>query len=823
VSRVLIVSAADLTPVLGQTVLWGEDVERVFASSHSAALEIARAFLPSLVVLDGGDAPPTLGLIRRLREHPGTRRSSIVVVSDSPTPVPKDDLLRAGANLALRAPVDGSVWNARFKRLLAVPTRIRSRFPVWLQRAHPARDPAFSGEVLDVSVTGMLVETEREIEPGARLDLRFTLPGGSEEVRAAASVARATEGSPARIGLSFRRFDERGAAQIQALLAMAPAPHAFGRYEVLGPLGEGSMGSLYRAYDPVAQRVVAIKTLKPELLAGADAEDYARRFRHEAQAAAKLVHPNIVTIFDVADDYFVMELLEGMTLQALLAEHGGLDPETACRLLAPVADALDYAHSRGTIHRDVKPANIMISPTGNPTVMDFGVAHLVSGHATAPGQVFGSPFYMAPEQITRNEASPQTDIFSLAVVAYEVLTGRKAFEAEGVTPILFQVVHADPPSACSWIPNLPRHCDAALQRALAKDPAVRFSSARAFVEALQPPTPRLPTAPGQTPPAAGHGLADPADPRQETHDLRDAAQAVRAGSSRRPAALAAAGLLAAAILGGLALQSRRPTPPAQTHPPGLAITTVPPGATVWLDGIAMGITPLFLSNVPPAAHRVRIAADGYVSSELSVRTTHEATAMPLRFILQQATGTLELDSDPASATVQVDGLPRGTTPFSDNRMAPGTHRVIVERPGYRSFAQAVDVSPGKTERLVARLEREEGPAPSDEGLRRRGWVRVGDLVVLGPGVTPPWRRSGEPAPYPEAARRLHIEGTTAVELTVSETGEVLDARVTESAGQLLDEALLRAVATWRYEPAGKNGVKVRVRIVERQGFSLSDP
>jgi TonB family protein len=323
--------------------------------------------------------------------------------------------------------------------------------------------------------------------------------------------------------------------------------------------------------------------------------------------------------------------------------------------------------------------------------------------------------------------------------------------------------------------------------------------------------------------APGAGSADPADPRLETHDLRDNAQAIRTGSSRRAASLVAAGLALAAIASALALVSARPTLRPPPPPPGLAITTVPPGATVWLDGAPVGTTPLFLSNVPPASHRVRVAVEGYVSSELSVRTTDEATAMPLRFILQQATGTLELDSDPAPATIQVDGQARGTTPFSDNQMPPGTHRVLVELPGYRSFSRAVDVSPGKTERLVAHLERDPDTASSDESLRRKGWVRVGDLVMLGPGVTPPWRIAGEPAPYPEAARRLNIEGTAAVELTVSETGDVADARVVESAGELLDEALLAAVLTWRYEPAQSYGVKVRVRIVERQGFTLSDP
>jgi len=815
VSKVLIVSSADLTPVLGGTILWGEGVERVFASSPSAALDVARAFVPSLVVLEGADAPATLGFIRQLREHPGTRRSSIAVVSTPPAPAAEEEILKAGANLALRAPLDSEVWDARFKRLLAVPCRLRVRFPVRLQPA--AGVGSFAGEALDISVTGLLVEADTTLDTGAGLELRFTLPGSREELRAAASVVRASPGSPARMGLAFRRLEADVEHQIRALLAAAPVARAFGRYEVLGPLGEGSMGTVYRGFDPVARRVVAIKTLKPELLATLEAADYERRFRREAQAAATLVHPSIVTIFDVGDDYFVMELLEGATLQALLRERGRLDPATACRILAPVADALDYAHRRGTIHRDVKPANIMIPPDGRPKVMDFGVAHVVSGSITAVGQVVGSPSYMAPEQITRSEASPQTDVFSLAVVAYEAVTGHKPFEGVGITPVLYRVVHTEPPLASTWNPALAPHQDQALRRALAKDPRLRFPTASSFVAAFGSAAAGDAAPPGPSSLAAR--AADPTDPGVETHDLGRIVRAVRA--SRRRAWAAAALLALGTISAGFVLRAPRPRAEDPAPKPALAITTVPPGASVWLDDVPVGAAPLFLSNVPPASHKVRVAAEGYVPSEMSVRTTAAVTPMPLRFILQRATGTLEVDSDPARATVRLDGQARGVTPFSDREIVPGTHRVLVELPGYRPFSRALDVSPGETERLVAQLERSAETASEGDSLRSKGWVRVGDLVALGPGVTPPWKVAGEPAPYPAAARRLQIQGSVAVELTVSETGAVVGARVVASAGEILDEALLAAVRTWRYEPPESNGVKVRVRIVERQSFTLS--
>jgi TonB family protein len=820
VPKVLIVSEADLSPALAGTAVWSRDVERVFASSPSSALDVARAFVPSLVVLDGTDEPATLRLIRQLREHPGTRRSSILVVTDPAGSSSGQEALESGANLVLAAPVDPTLWDARLARLLAVPTRLRVRFPVRVRRLDPSWDGIFTASALDLSLTGMLVESETAIPAGEEVELRFTLPGAAEEIQLAACVVRSSRTVPASLGLTFRRLENEAVESIRAVLASVPVARAFGRYEALGPLGEGSMGCVYRGFDPVAQRVVAIKTLRPELLGSPQAHDYLQRFRREAQAAAKLTHPHIVTIFDVGEDFFVMEMLEGRTLQDLLRDSGPLDVESACLILAPVARALDFAHSQGAIHRDVKPANVMIAPDGRPTVMDFGVVHLASGNITATGQVFGSPFYMAPEQINQGGASPQTDIFSLGVVAYETLTGRRPFAGEGITPVLYHVVHSEPVPASSLNPELGPHHDRVLGRALAKDPGQRFPSATAFVEAL------LSGASSETPllrlqsSVAAPPVVDPRDPGLETQDLGVLARSLRHGSWRGRAVLLAAALVAVAIGAGLGLRGAKPREEVRTTSPGLSVTTTPAGATVWLDGEEVGTTPVFLTNVPAAAHRVKVAAKGYVPTEMTVRTTEEDTSMPIRLVLQPATGALEVDSDPAAAKLSVDGEGRGTTPFTDSGMNPGTHRILLEVPGYRPFSKTVTVSQGETERLVAHLERSTDAHSGADELRQKGWVRIGDLVALGPGVTPPFRTSGAPPPLPESARRLGMEGTVVVALTVSEKGEVLDAGVVESAGEILDRALLDAVRTWRYEPAQSNGVKVRVRIVERQSFAL---
>ena len=176
-------------------------------------------------------------------------------------------------------------------------------------------------------------------------------------------------------------------------------PERFGRYEVIDEIGDGAMGRVYRAWDPGVNRVVAVKTVKSEYLTRDTAAEYLKRFHREAQSAGGLNHPAIVRVFDLGDDYLVMELVEGRTLHRVIREAGRLAPEEVLRLLAPVADAVDHAHRAGIVHRDIKPANIMVQPDGQPKLMDFGVAKIEASVMTTAGQILGSPSYMSPEQI----------------------------------------------------------------------------------------------------------------------------------------------------------------------------------------------------------------------------------------------------------------------------------------------------------------------------------------------------------------------------------------------------------------------------------------
>jgi eukaryotic-like serine/threonine-protein kinase len=247
-------------------------------------------------------------------------------------------------------------------------------------------------------------------------------------------------------------------------------PERFGRYEVLAELGDGAMGRVYSAWDPKVSRVVAVKTVKSELLTSATADDYLKRFRREAVAAGALTHPQVVRVFDIGDDFLVMELVEGRTLFAMIREAGRIEPAETLRLLGPVAEALDHAHRAGIVHRDIKPANVIVQPDGQPKLMDFGVAHLAASVMTTAGQVLGSPSYMSPEQIAGATVTGRSDVYSLAVVAYEMLTGQSPFQGKSITQVIYRVMHEQPAPPRHWNAALPARYDDVFARALAKDP-----------------------------------------------------------------------------------------------------------------------------------------------------------------------------------------------------------------------------------------------------------------------------------------------------------------------------------------------------------------
>jgi serine/threonine-protein kinase len=265
------------------------------------------------------------------------------------------------------------------------------------------------------------------------------------------------------------------------------AKKKIGRYKILGELGRGAMGIVYRAQDPALDRVVALKTI---ILAD-DAEgreEYQKRFFLEAKAAGKLTHPSIVTTYDFGEQggvpYLAMELLEGTDLRTRLKE-GALAPTEAVYVARQVAEGLGFAHERGIVHRDVKPGNIMLLERGRAKIMDFGLARMrAADHKTVTGMVLGTPKYMSPEQVAGSPVDQRSDLFSLGIVLFEMLTGARLFGAEDMTQIMHNVTYQEHEPPTRLKPELPAMLDFVVARALKKDPASRYQDAAEFAADL---------------------------------------------------------------------------------------------------------------------------------------------------------------------------------------------------------------------------------------------------------------------------------------------------------------------------------------------------
>jgi serine/threonine protein kinase len=269
-------------------------------------------------------------------------------------------------------------------------------------------------------------------------------------------------------------------------------PRRIGRYEIVKELGRGTMGVVYEARDPVLDRRIALKTIHlSHLAADQRRRVYERRFLAEAQAAGQLSHPGIVVVHDVGRDsetdllYIALEFLVGRTLAELIAENALPEWRECLRIMAQVARALHHAHKNGVVHRDVKPANIMILPSGEPKIMDFGIAKLDTSELTSPGELFGTPLYMAPEQALGEKVDARSDLFSLGSIAYTILTGRPPFTASSVPGILARVAHQEPPRPTETAPGLPKSVDYFVARAMAKSPDERYPDGQKMAEDIE--------------------------------------------------------------------------------------------------------------------------------------------------------------------------------------------------------------------------------------------------------------------------------------------------------------------------------------------------
>jgi serine/threonine protein kinase len=288
---------------------------------------------------------------------------------------------------------------------------------------------------------------------------------------------------------------------------------SIGRYRVDGLLGTGAMGEVYRAYDPVIDRPVAIKVVRTELAAGSGSEQWLQRFRREARAAGRRFHPNIIAILDFGDDdgmpFLAMEYVEGRSLDAVLKTAGPLDPSRSVSIITQVLSALGFAHQNGIVHRDVKPSNIMVLNSGEVKVADFGIARIDASEFTIVGDLLGTPAYMAPEQFAGAPVDKRTDLFAAGVILFEMLTGVKPFRGKSITEIISFMENRGPEDIRALNPAVPDALKHVITKALAFDPARRYDDAAEFSKAIVEACPvRLDQTPIPEPPVSVTAAAD---------------------------------------------------------------------------------------------------------------------------------------------------------------------------------------------------------------------------------------------------------------------------------------------------------------------------
>ena len=439
-----------------------------------------------------------------------------------------------------------------------------------------------------------------------------------------------------------------------------------GRYEIRRELGRGTMGIVYLAEDPALQRHVALKTIDIAFqVPAAERAGFEERFGVEARVAGRLSHPGIVVVHDVGRDpdsgilYMALEYLEGQTL-ADLAAAGEFPPwRETLAIVAKLARALHHAHENGVVHRDVKPANVMLLHTGEPKIMDFGIAKAPHIELTSAGQLFGTPLYMSPEQALGQPVDGRSDLFSLGSIAYMLLAGQQAFRAENVFQVLARVAQEQPTPATELRPELPHDVDVFLARALAKTPAARYQDGQAMArdaEALCEGRPLAPVAPDEHDSplsvlVVDDGVPQPSDSTAVPPPTPPVAQPRRALPTGLVVAALALLLVTAVIVVIWPGQPGAERPAATDRPAEAAAPIAPPAAQPTPAPPAAGgrLAIDFEHHLKSGLLRVFVDGETVLEEELDARRTKKI----LLFKVSQGVVRETIDVPPGKHTVRV--------------------------------------------------------------------------------------------------------------------------------------------------------------------------
>jgi serine/threonine-protein kinase len=569
-----------------------------------------------------------------------------------------------------------------------------------------------------------------------------------------------------------------------------------GRYKIVRELGRGAMGVVYHAIDPNIGRPVAIKTIQ---LTGPRKPDEQERLRErlfrEARSAGILSHPGIVTIYDVEQQgelaYIAMEYVDGPTLDQLLSEPGALAPNRIFSILAQTAAALDYAHGKGIVHRDIKPANIMIAGDGAAKITDFGIAKITASEQfTMTGSIVGTPHYMSPEQVQGQPVDGRSDQFSLAVIAFEMLTGEKPYTGEHLTTVVYKIVAEEPMAPHRINPSLGGGIDSALRKGLAKRPDARYATCTEFIDALEKacaaaknwrPMPRGGSLNAPT-------LADAASPAAAT--MPAARRPARSGGTttversekRRSGFLPflAAILMAAALLALIGWQAgpwqssnspqsasseeatpAKPVTPAENQ---LAKAAAPPATAPAPDEkpSPLGSAPVDSKPADSAAaatappEDVPLPVNQTASPQVAVSkptASKPPAAAPERLNSPATQPAVQLVTSPGGATATLDGhAAQACVTPCQLPATPGRHMVAFALPGYQMEHREIDIGGGVLEMPAVILHSQAG--------------------VLMLSSTPPGASiqvNGKPVPETTPARLTLAPG--AYKITVEKNGQ----------------------------------------------------
>ena len=522
-----------------------------------------------------------------------------------------------------------------------------------------------------------------------------------------------------------------------------------GRYIVQSTLGEGAMGSVFKALDPFIKRTVAIKIIKlDQSRSEKDTKEFYNRFLQEAQISGQLHHPNIVSIFDVGEQegmpYIAIEYVKGLTLNEFVRKDPKPKLGELFRIVMQLAAALDYAHSKGVIHRDLKPSNIMVMPDGVAKIMDFGIAKMSGSHLTQTGIFLGTPSYSSPEQIKEGQVDYRSDIFSFGILAHETLTGFLPFPGQSINAILYKIAN-EPPVFSPNLKKLPVQMvdwRKVFLKVLHKNPDLRYQTAQGFSEALlkslrlsHDEMLRIATAAHTTTSIDSFDGIQKSLQRSEFEMAQTSSHTLviprKPGGHRTLGVLLTLLLLTIAGSGYLLWRAGRleplmakvtayfnddgeevvkPSDPAVSLTKKLRFTSAPAGAVLWIEGAEIGPVPLEYpwTGNEGARLRVELRLDGYEHAQRELLLS-SGLEPHIKMTLEAKPVSRVLTSDPAGALVQVDDRELGETPLEISFTPGRSYNIRVNKSGF--VARDFQYTEGKSKTAALDVQLKPIPPP----------------------------------------------------------------------------------------------------------------